>query len=165
MDISVDPAGFVACGASRWRCALGRGGVGIKQAEGDGLSPQGAFALGRVWWRADRLHRPETKLRTFELTQNLGWCDDPSHEDYNNLVTLPHPARCEHLWRDDHAYDVVVEVAFNAKPIKPGMGSAIFMHVAQPSFSPTEGCIALEIGDLLEMLRNVNESSRLLISA
>lgn len=165
MDISVDPSGFVTCGANRWRCALGRGGVGVKRAEGDGMSPIGAFALGRVWWRADRLDRPESGLSTFELTQDLGWCDDPAQDDYNRLVVLPHAGGCEHLWRDDHAYDVVVEVAFNSEPILRGKGSAIFMHVAQPSFSPTEGCIALEIGDLLELLRTVNENSRLVINA
>lgn len=165
MDILLDPAGFVTCGPHRWRCALGRGGVGVKCAEGDDISPIGSFSLGRVWWRADRLERPDTGLAAFELTQNLGWCDDPAHDDYNTLVTLPHPAGFEHLWRDDRAYDVVVEVAFNTNPIKPGLGSAIFIHVAQPNFSPTEGCIALELGDLLELLRDVNENSRLVISA
>jgi len=32
----------------------------------------------------------------------------------------------------------------------PGKGSAIFLHVAGPG--PTEGCIALALKDLLELL-------------
>jgi L,D-peptidoglycan transpeptidase YkuD (ErfK/YbiS/YcfS/YnhG family) len=33
-----------------------------------------------------------------------------------------------------------------------GRGSAIFLHLARPDFSPTEGCIALEQQDLLRVL-------------
>lgn len=165
MDILVDPSGYLAFGELRYACALGRGGVGIKDAEGDGISPIGTFALGRVWWRTDRLKRPETQLHTFEITENTGWCDDPGDDDYNRLIALPHPAHHERLWRADHAYDVVVEVAFNTDPIKPGKGSAIFIHVAQPDYSPTEGCIALGVQDLLHVLRGANESTRLVIGA
>jgi L,D-peptidoglycan transpeptidase YkuD (ErfK/YbiS/YcfS/YnhG family) len=33
-----------------------------------------------------------------------------------------------------------------------GRGSAIFLHVARADFSPTEGCVALALPDLLEIL-------------
>jgi len=33
-----------------------------------------------------------------------------------------------------------------------GRGSAIFLHLARPDFSPTEGCIALEQRDLVRVL-------------
>jgi L,D-peptidoglycan transpeptidase YkuD (ErfK/YbiS/YcfS/YnhG family) len=33
------------------------------------------------------------------------------------------------------------------------MGSAIFLHVAQPDFAATEGCVALRLPDLLAVLR------------
>jgi len=165
MDIIVDPSGYLTFGELQCVCAVGRNGIGIKDAEGDGISPIGTYALGRVWWRADRLKRPETQLLTFEMTENTGWCDDPDHEDYNRLIALPHPARHERLWRADHAYDVVVEVAFNTDPIEPGKGSAIFIHVAQPDYAPTEGCIALGAEDLLAILRGANETTQLVIGA
>ena len=33
-----------------------------------------------------------------------------------------------------------------------GKGSAIFLHLARPDYTPTEGCIALALPDLLTTL-------------
>lgn len=159
MRIDVDPHGFVLCQGQKWRCALGRGGVRPEKVEGDGVTPAGTWALGRVFYRADRLEPPATALKTVAMEPTHGWCDDPAHADYNRLITLPHPARHEELWREATVYDVVVEVLYNTNPVQPGLGSAIFMHVAKPGYTPTEGCIALEIQDLLDLLQLCNEDA------
>ena len=166
MNVQIDPKGFVLFGDQKFRCALGRGGVRDAKHEGDGATPVGKFPLGRVFYRPDRLKGPpDTHLDTLPITQKLGWCDDPDHSDYNKLITLPHPARHEKLWRDDRVYDVVVEILFNTDPAMPHRGSAIFMHVAKPDFSPTEGCIALALGDLLGLLRFCNKNDAIIIPA
>lgn len=141
MRILIDPDGFVLCGAHRWRCALGRGDVGVKNAEGDGVTPIGTHRLGRVFWRADRLNAPQTALSCTPISPNMGWCDDPASPDYNRLISLPNDASHEKMWRDDGLYDLVVEVLFNTDPIVPGKGSAIFIHVAKPDYSPTEAVL------------------------
>lgn len=165
MRITVDPQGFVtaaaASGRRTWRAALGRGGITTDKREGDGATPAGLWHLGRVFYRPDRLDAPETGLPTVALQPDWGWCDDPDHPDYNTRVTLPHPARHEDMWREDGLYDVVVEVHYNTSPIVPGGGSAIFLHVAKPDYSPTEGCIALKLDDLLDLLRKCNEEAAL----
>jgi len=59
------------------------------------------------------------------------------------------------MWRDDHVYDVVLDVAWNRGPIVRGRGSAIFLHLARSGFAPTEGCVAIEpqkVERLLERL-------------
>jgi L,D-peptidoglycan transpeptidase YkuD (ErfK/YbiS/YcfS/YnhG family) len=33
-----------------------------------------------------------------------------------------------------------------------GNGSAIFLHLAQPGYSPTEGCVAINSVDMLSLL-------------
>jgi L,D-peptidoglycan transpeptidase YkuD (ErfK/YbiS/YcfS/YnhG family) len=159
MIFHVHPDGYVSGANRRWTCALGRGGIGHKRREGDGITPLGSHKLGRVFWRADRLTCPQTQRPCIEITKTMGWCDDPNHDDYNQLIELPHPAHAEQMWRDDHVYDVVVELLYNVQPIVPGLGSAIFMHIARPEYTPTEGCIALAQNDLLELLREVNENS------
>jgi len=68
------------------------------------------------------------------------------------MVRLPHPARCEALWRPDPLYDVVGVLGWNDATPVPGRGSAIFLHVATPDLSPTAGCIALALADLLAVL-------------
>ena len=50
--------------------------------------------------------------------------------------------------RSDRLYDLVVVLGYNDNPVIPGLGSAIFLHVAAPDFSPTEGCVALAPADL-----------------
>ena len=81
-----------------------------------------------------------------------GWCDDPADADYNRMVRLPHPARCEELWRDDALYDLIGVLGWNDAPVVRGRGSAIFLHVARPDFAPTEGCVALAATDLRAVL-------------
>lgn len=143
------------------RCALGTGGVMSAETkrEGDGASPIGAWPVRRVFYRPDRVAEPETGLQTLALTEQDGWCDDPAHPLYNRLVTLPFPASHEKLWRDDHVYDLIVELGHNDDPPVPGMGSAIFMHLARPDYAPTEGCVALAESDLRTLLRACDQDA------
>ncbi len=158
--IQIDPLGYLIIGDMRLRCALGKGGISTHKREGDGATPAGNWHMLKVFYRPDRIQTaPDTKLEVTEIQEDMGWCDDPSHIDYNQLIHLPHPARHENLWRDDHIYDVVVQLDHNTAPIQPGAGSAIFMHIAKPDYSPTEGCIALNQKELLDLLRNCNSET------
>ncbi len=136
------------------RCALGKGGTvpADEKREGDGASPLGTFPLLRVLYRADRIARPETTLACIPLKQSDGWCDDPGHPLYNRPVALPFGASHEALWRDDHAYDIIVELGHNSHPVVPDKGSAIFFHLAQPDYRPTEGCVAISYKHMLSAL-------------
>ena len=125
------------------RAALGRGGVRADKSEGDDATPLGLLPLRRVLYRADRSRAPVCALPVELLAPDDGWCDDPTHRDYNQMVRLPHPGRHERLWRDDAVYDLIGVLGWNDAPVERGRGSAIFLHVARPDFSPTQGCIAL----------------------
>ncbi len=169
MDIHVDCTGKLTWtdadnATHQVRCALGRGGIGLKGGEGDGVTPVGRFALRGIMVRTDRLAIPETALGSSSIGKNDGWCDDPASPDYNKRVKLPHSASHEELWRDDALYDVIVEVGYNDDPVEPGKGSAIFIHVARPGYEPTEGCVALKLDDLLALLKTCDRESRLIIS-
>ncbi len=152
MDVEVSADGWLQWNGRRVRCALGRGGVRADKREGDGATPAGRFAVRRLLFRPDRAAPPATALPAAPLSPAHGWCDDPAHPDYNREVRLPHPARCEALWRDDAIYDLVVVLGHNDAPVVPGLGSAIFLHLARESYAATEGCVALDRGDLLALL-------------
>jgi L,D-peptidoglycan transpeptidase YkuD (ErfK/YbiS/YcfS/YnhG family) len=135
-------------------CALGRGGVLRDKHENDGATPRGTWPLRQVWYRADRLATPPiTSLPIRTIRETDGWCDDVTSPDYNRHVELPHAARHERLWRDDAVYDVIVELGYNDDPPVVPRGSAIFLHIARPGYTPTEGCVALAREDLLALLQ------------
>ncbi|MFC7053214.1 L,D-transpeptidase [Hansschlegelia quercus] len=132
----------------RFPCALGRGGLSRSKREGDGATPVSALALRRLWLRGDHGQRPPTGLPVRLIQADDGWCDAASHPRYNKPVRLPFRASHERMRRDDALYDLVIELGWNDRPVRRGRGSAIFMHVAKPGFSPTEGCVALNAKSL-----------------
>lgn len=142
-----------AAGAKR--CAIGRGGIGVKGGEGDGITPIGTFPVRRVLYRRDRVSL-RTKLPASAIAENDGWCDAPDDPNYNRPVKLPYAASHERMWRDDRLYDVVVVLGYNDDPVIAGKGSAIFLHVARPDYGPTEGCVALALPDLLQVLEKLS---------
>lgn len=144
------------------QCALGRGGIGAKQAEGDGITPSGRFALRAVWYRADRV-TPQTLLPSHKITSQDGWSDDMRDPDYNRHVTLPHGYRHEALWRDSPVYDLVGVMDYNLSPVVAGAGSAVFLHIWRGARHPTEGCVALAREDLLFVLAGWSAQSRIII--
>ena len=56
------------------------------------------------------------------------------------------------MWRQDGLYDLIGVLGWNDGPVQRGRGSAIFLHVAREDYAPTEGCIALALGDLRQLL-------------
>ncbi len=67
------------------------------------------------------------------------------------------------MWRDDGLYDVVLVVGYNDAPVIPARGSAIFVHVSRADFSPTAGCVALTLRDLLDALAQLKTDDRLIV--
>lgn len=147
-------------------CAIGRGGVlaAAQKREGDGTSPQGVWRLKRVLYRPDRLPRPDTALPVVPLKPSDGWCDDADHPLYNRPVTLPFAGSHEKLWREDHVYDLIVELDHNDHPIIPGLGSAVFFHLAHEDYRPTEGCVAVALEHMRAVLAAMSTESMLEIS-
>lgn len=151
--------GWLRAGALVLPCALGRSGRSFTKREGDGATPGGRWQLTQVFYRPDRLRRPLTGLPVRPLRRNDGWCDAVGDRNYNRRVKHPYPVSAEHLWRDDALYDVIVVLDHNARPRIQAGGSAIFMHIARPGFSPTEGCIALRKRDMLMLLAQIGRKA------
>lgn len=146
------------------RCALGRAGLVGDKREGDGGTPIGTFALRYVLFRPDRLTPPRSGLPVRAIEPADGWCDDPADPAYNRPVRLPYPASHERMWRDDRLYDLLVVVGHNDAPVVPGLGSAIFVHVADANYPPTAGCVALALADLQALVAACRPDDRLVIA-
>ncbi len=154
-----------SCGTETWRCAIGRSGVRPAEAkvEGDGATPAGCWPLRRILFRADRLAPFPSPCEPQAIQAEDGWCDDPAHPAYNQQIKRPFAASHEELWRGDALYDIIGILGHNDDPPRPGRGSAIFLHVAAPDYTPTAGCVALARPDLLRFLSLAGPGSRVCV--
>ena len=147
-------------------CALGRAGIisAADKQEGDGKTPTGTYPFRRVFYRPDKMAAPVCALDVTPVSADLGWCDDAASTHYNQLVRLPYAGNHEKLWRDDILYDLILVIGHNDSPPVPGLGSAIFVHVAKQGFAPTEGCVALSEPALSAWLRLIMPDDQLIIA-
>jgi L,D-peptidoglycan transpeptidase YkuD (ErfK/YbiS/YcfS/YnhG family) len=150
-------------GRARYRCAIGHGGIRNVKKEGDGATPAGSWPIRTVLYRPDRVTLPKLAFTTRALTETDGWCDAASDANYNRPVQLPYAASAEKLWRSDHIYDVIVVLGYNDAPVVAGKGSAIFLHIARPNYSPTLGCVALAKENLFDFLANATPVTRVVV--
>jgi L,D-peptidoglycan transpeptidase YkuD (ErfK/YbiS/YcfS/YnhG family) len=142
---------------------LGRSGIEADKREGDGATPQGNFRPVRLWWRADRLPRPQTLLPLRPIGPDDAWCEDPHDRRYNRPLRRSANEPGDRLRRNDGLYDLILEIDHNTRPRVAGRGSAVFLHVARPALAPTAGCVALKLGDLQRLLARLSPKTRISI--
>jgi len=145
-------------------CAIGRGGIGEKRGEGDGITPKGVFHLAAIKSRPDRLlfHTPYVPQKTIRIADI--WSDDPKDPAYNHEVYGPdYTFSHEKQRRADPLYDAFGILDFNWPNAKAGAGSAIFLHIWRKPRHPTEGCIAFDRRNLLWIFENWQQKSRVII--
>lgn len=142
------------CGNFSLPCRIGKAGSTPEAdgREGDQMTPLGDYALRFGLYRADRLPTPHSNLVFRAIRPDDGWCDAPDDPAYNRFIRLPHAASYEALWREDGAYDIILVMSHNDSPPTPGLGSAVFIHVAQPDDRETLGCIALAPEEMVKLL-------------
>jgi L,D-peptidoglycan transpeptidase YkuD (ErfK/YbiS/YcfS/YnhG family) len=117
----------------------------------------------RLWWRADRLPRPQTSLPLRRIGRADAWCEDPTDRRYNRPFRRSANEPGDRLWRDDALYDVFLELDHNTRPRVAGRGSAVFVHIARSGLVPTAGCIALSRHDLLALIARITLKTRIIV--
>jgi L,D-peptidoglycan transpeptidase YkuD (ErfK/YbiS/YcfS/YnhG family) len=162
-DIRILSSNRLAFKGRVYACAIGRNGFTSAHREGDGATPLGRFPLRGCLYRDDRTPPPATCLALLKIEPQDGWCDDPDSPWYNRPVRLPFASSHERLAREDHVYDLIVPLGFNDAPVIAGRGSAIFFHLAHDDYRPTEGCVAVSLPDMLEILSCVTPQTQMRI--
>jgi L,D-peptidoglycan transpeptidase YkuD (ErfK/YbiS/YcfS/YnhG family) len=151
--------GLLIAGGRIFRVALGRTGIKAAKREGDGATPAGRFHPLRLWWRADRLPRPRTRLPVRRITPDDAWCEEPADRRYNRPFRRSASEPGDRLLRADGLYDLIIEIDHNTRPRVARLGSAVFIHVARANFGPTAGCVALSRPNLLRLLSSLTEKT------
>ena len=57
-------------------------------------------------------------------------------QHYNRPIILKENDVNDRLMRQDHLYDVIVEIDHNTRPRIAGRGSAVFIHLTRDAFWP-----------------------------
>ena len=154
---------ILSYGNYKVKCAVGKRGIGIKLKEGDLITPKGIYKITKIFIRKDRIKNLRTKIKTFPIKKNMGWCNDPNSKSYNKLIKYPFNSTFEKLCRKDNIYDVVVVLNYNMKPIVRNKGSAVFLHISKKNYSPTEGCIAINKPHIKKLLTLISKSTKVKI--
>tara|TARA_B110000495_G_C22877558_1_gene511811 strand:+ start:144 stop:635 length:492 start_codon:yes stop_codon:yes gene_type:complete len=146
-----------------FKCSAGRNGTKARKTEGDQATPRGKFSLGKLYYRADRVKKPLTKLSNKIITEDLGWCDDPKSNYYNKEIKINNKLSHEKLFKKNNSYDYFIVINYNSKKTISNMGSAIFIHLTK-RYKKTAGCIALKKKDFLILLKLINKSTKIKIN-
>lgn len=155
--------GLLIAGNLRIPCALGQNGTTYDKREGDKKTPIGTFLIRQGYYRSDRISRPASGIPFRKLSRTSGWCDDPEHNLYNKFVRRPFSAGHEEMWREDHIYDVILDIGYNCNPVIRNRGSAVFLHIARPGYTPTYGCIAVNRDHIRPLLKMTGPRTRMAI--
>ena len=161
--IIINKSGYLKYKNFKFKCALGKAGIGKKGMEGDNITPEGVFRIVRIYYRKDRLKKLSSKFTLIEITKSMGWCDDPKSKKYNQLIKLPNEYNHEKLYRKDSTYDLIAVLDYNINPIIKNKGSAIFIHIAKKNYKSTAGCIALKKDDLLKLIKIIDTNTKIFI--
>ena len=157
-------------GIKKFKCQVGAGGLKMhtEKREGDKATPIGKWKFKSIYYRSDKILKPIMRNKTFKInkiTEYCGWCDDTKSYSYNKFINTKklrsENINFEKLWREDQAYDIVIEISYNTKPIVKGKGSAIFIHCSFSDYRKTAGCIALKKKDLYMLIKNLSKKTNL----
>ncbi len=153
MDIFVKKTGILKYSKYIAKCLLGKNGITSSKKEGDLKTPRGSFILKYVMYRADRTKKPKTHLPTYIIRKNHVCCDNPGCPKYNTIIETKNLDLSEKLWRKDSLYDIVIVIGYNDNPVIKGKGSAIFLHLSKRNIITTEGCVAIDKKNMINLLK------------
>ena len=157
--IIINKSGYLKYGNLKFKCALGKSGIGNKKIEGDKITPRGTFDIIKIYYRSDRIKKLSSKFRLIRITKKMGWCDDQKSKKYNQLIKLPTKYSHEILYRKENIYDLILVLNYNMKPTFKNKGSAIFIHIAKKNYKKTAGCIALKKIDLINLVKEIKRNT------
>ena len=136
---------------------VGRNGVSAAKKEGDGKTPTGLYSFGFAFGNG---LKPDTSMTYRKVTGDSYWVDDPDSKYYNTWVEGAEQKdwdSAEHLSEMKTAYEFAAVIEYNANPITPGKGSAIFLHCGS---NPTAGCVAIGRSNVLAVLKWLKPSAK-----
>jgi L,D-peptidoglycan transpeptidase YkuD (ErfK/YbiS/YcfS/YnhG family) len=134
-----------------WTARVGYNGIAAagRKREGDGRTPSGTYGFS-FFFGVDP--NPGVAFPYRHAYPYDYWDDDSASPRYNEWVDtkVVSAGRRPEPMHNVPAYDYAAVIAYNTAR-KPGLGSAIFLHVG--TGSATAGCVSLPASELVKVLR------------
>ena len=162
--IIVKKSGYLKYKNFKFRCALGKKGIGKKIKEGDNITPRGTFKITKIYYRPDKIKKLITFFKKIKIKRNMGWCDDPRSKFYNKQMKIPSKFSHERFYRNDNIYDIIAVLNYNTNPTIKNKGSAIFIHISKNNYKQTAGCVAIKKKNLIKLLKIIKKNTKVKIS-
>ena len=140
--IIINKSGYLKYKNLKFRCALGKAGIGKKEKEGDHITPKGNFNIVKIYYRSDRIKKISSKFKLIKISKNIGWCDDPNSKRYNQLIKIPTKYTHEKLYRKDNVYDLLIVL----------------------NYKKTSGCVAIKKVHLIKLIKTIKKDTKVLIN-
>ncbi len=150
-------------GNFKLKCCVGKKGISKNKFEGDLKTPKGKFGIGNLYWRSDRVKKPQTKLFCKKITRSMAWCNDSKSNLYNKQIRINKRIGHERIFRKDSKYDYFIVIKYNYDKVKKYKGSAIFIHLTK-NYKPTAGCIAVTKKDFIIIAKVLKKNSKIIIN-
>ncbi len=144
----------------KYKCSIGLNGFTKNKIEGDKKTPIGTYSFGKLFVRTDKIKNLNTKFKYTPIRKDMAWSDDPNDSNYNSLIKTKNKHK-ESLYRNDNLYDLVLIINYNINPTILNKGSAIFLHVSNDDYKPTEGCVAIIVNDFIEILKTLKPDDKI----
>ncbi len=138
-----------------WTGLIGENGFSNHHREGDGTTPTGIYRIGPVVY--GNAPNPGFRGPYHRLVCGDWWDEDPTSPGYNTFQHVPCGASppfggdSEALWTETTYYPSFAVVEYNAHPVVPYAGSAIFVHA--DTGTATTGCVSIPLSELDVFLR------------
>ena len=131
------------------------------KVEGDGKAPAGVFELGIAFGNETKV--PNSTWAYKVMTKNDIFIDDSMSEFYNRFQKKSSIKKdwnsFEEIKRQDGLYNKAVVINHNMSPVKPGGGSAIFLHIWRSKTSATRGCTAMSVDNITSIIAWLKKES------
>tara|TARA_B100000989_G_C19480090_1_gene444743 strand:+ start:385 stop:897 length:513 start_codon:yes stop_codon:yes gene_type:complete len=146
-----------------FECFIGLNGIGKKTREGDKKTPIGIFRINYILYRKDKIRNLKCNFKKIPISHSTIWSTDSRDTMYNQMRKKGFYFEHEKMFRNDNCYDLVVVLDYNTKLTKKFKGSAIFLHCKEKNRNFTDGCIAMNKHELLEILKILPKSCKIII--
>jgi L,D-peptidoglycan transpeptidase YkuD (ErfK/YbiS/YcfS/YnhG family) len=65
--IIINNSNYLKYKTLKFRCGIGKAGIGIKKTEGDNITPKGTYKIVKIYCRKDRIKNIVSKFTLFEI--------------------------------------------------------------------------------------------------